>query len=215
MKFKELILTNHAKERWIERVRLPEYEIYESLKRARIIKNNELLPFGTTRVKGTTYALDEKLKILFYLEDKSINEYRVVTLISEQSTWISKTSLESVLSRTRPVNVEEEIEETEEDITPFINGKTLEEMEKYRNRLNSIRSYFETKIKEHKKYVFCRDEKKHTPCKKRLQYAKILTNIQKQIKSVKTKMKICFGIDDNYFMSKKLKEFWCKNERVE
>ena len=92
MKFNILHITDHALIRWKERVKKKKKngftlfdEITESVKFSKIIKKKEYIPFGTPRKNGTVYSFNNEINILFVMESITIDEYRLVTVISHAS----------------------------------------------------------------------------------------------------------------------------------
>jgi len=90
-------VTNHAFERWIQRASEHGYssddEITDFVKKAKIIKKSEEIPYGTKRLPNMVYAIHQDC--LFVLEPVSQNEFRLITIINE-STFIYKHKLERI-----------------------------------------------------------------------------------------------------------------------
>ena len=78
-------VTDHALVRWKQRVsddpRLCVYTIIDAVKEAKVIKKDELLPFRVARQKNSMYAVYDD--VLFILESLSIDEYNLITIITE------------------------------------------------------------------------------------------------------------------------------------
>lgn len=90
-------ITDHAFQRWIERVSDTGFaslnEIVEAVKRSRVIKKHELLPYGMPRLDGSVYTANNG--VLFILKSLSIYEYNLVTVIgknSQQNLLMCKTT---------------------------------------------------------------------------------------------------------------------------
>ena len=70
----------HAQLRWLQRVgsyaRPDEIEVV--VKKSRIVKKKEMLPYSVPRLKNSVYSIYEE--ILFVLEPVSMYEYNLVTL---------------------------------------------------------------------------------------------------------------------------------------
>ena len=80
-------MTDHALIRWRQRVsnddRLSVYTIIDVVKKSRIVKKHELLPFRTPRFKNSLYSIHKN--ILFILECVTIDEYKLVTIITDNN----------------------------------------------------------------------------------------------------------------------------------
>jgi hypothetical protein len=85
-------VTDHALSRWKQRVsndeRLSVYTIIDVVKKARVVKKQELLPFRTPRIKNSLYAVYQN--ILFIMESINIDEYNLVTIITENNLHTPK-----------------------------------------------------------------------------------------------------------------------------
>lgn len=81
-------VTDHALLRWKQRVSKTEQadatEIIKSVKDSKLIEKKEPLPYSTPRRNGSVYSFNSG--ILFILESVTIDEYRLITLISEGIT---------------------------------------------------------------------------------------------------------------------------------
>lgn len=88
-------VTNHAYKRWIQRASELGYssdeEITEIVKKAKILKKNEDIPYGTKRLRNMVYAVYEDC--LFVLEPVTQEEFRLVTIIND-CTFAYKHKLE-------------------------------------------------------------------------------------------------------------------------
>lgn len=168
MKFKTVHITDHAFERWEERIgKIDKNKILDSIRTARVIKSNEVLPFATTRKKGTTYCYCEELKTLFYLENVTIDEYRLVTLISENSS-ITRFVQESIDFKnnianvpTTPIEVEKRIDEEDINVyndelfksldyvdNDYISSQNKNNLKKLKIKLSIFQRIYESKISE-------------------------------------------------------------------
>lgn len=79
-------VTDHARERWHKRVSITGnenvYDIIEAVKESTILKKSIPLPYGLPRLPQTVYSI--RSNIVFVMESVTIDEYRLVTVISEQ-----------------------------------------------------------------------------------------------------------------------------------
>jgi hypothetical protein len=82
-------VTDHAVARWKQRVSddpyLNVYRIIDVVKKAKLISKKEIIPFTTPRQKNTIYAIYED--ILFVMEPIEIDEYNLVTIITQTATY--------------------------------------------------------------------------------------------------------------------------------
>jgi hypothetical protein len=82
-------ITDHAVARWKQRVSddpyLNVYRIIDVVKKAKLISKKEIIPFTTPRQKNTIYAIYED--ILFVMEPIEIDEYNLVTIITQTATY--------------------------------------------------------------------------------------------------------------------------------
>jgi hypothetical protein len=82
-------VTDHAVARWKQRVSddpyLNVYRIIDVVKKAKLISKKEIIPFTTPRQKNTIYAIYED--ILFVMESIEIDEYNLVTIITQTATY--------------------------------------------------------------------------------------------------------------------------------
>jgi hypothetical protein len=82
MRAQTIHVTDHALLRWQQRTTRDAREIVDIVKKSKIIKKNELLPFCLPRIPYTVYAIYSG--ILFILESVTIDEYRLITVIAEK-----------------------------------------------------------------------------------------------------------------------------------
>lgn len=89
MKANIIHVTDHAVARWKQRVSddpyLNVYRIIDVVKKAKLISKKEIIPFTTPRQKNTIYAIYED--ILFVMESIEIDEYNLVTIITQTATY--------------------------------------------------------------------------------------------------------------------------------
>ena len=89
MKANIIHITDHAVARWKQRVSddpyLNVYRIIDVVKKAKLISKKEIIPFTTPRQKNTIYAIYED--ILFVMEPIEIDEYNLVTIITQTATY--------------------------------------------------------------------------------------------------------------------------------
>ena len=87
MRAESVSVTDHALLRWNERVSISGNshvsEIEEAVKNSKIIKKSEPIPFVTNRKENTTYAFNGQ--VLFVLESISIDQYRLITVITDSA----------------------------------------------------------------------------------------------------------------------------------
>jgi hypothetical protein len=87
---KTIHVTNHAKERWLLRVSKFEndnvYEIINAVKNSQIISKKHFLPYGLPRLSNLVYSINNG--IVFILESISIEEYRLVTVITKEKDFL-------------------------------------------------------------------------------------------------------------------------------
>lgn len=78
-------VTDHAFFRWKHRVSddnyLNVYKIIDIVKKAKLVSKKEIIPFSITRQKNSIYAIYED--ILFVMKPIAINEYSLVTIITQ------------------------------------------------------------------------------------------------------------------------------------
>lgn len=79
-------VTDHARERWHKRVSITGnenvYDIIEAVKESTILRKSIPLPYGLPRLPQTVYSM--KQNVVFVMESVTIDEYRLVTVISEE-----------------------------------------------------------------------------------------------------------------------------------
>ena len=79
-------VTDHAIERWHKRVSIKGnenvHDIIEAVKESTVLKKSSPLPYGLPRRPETVYSM--KSNVLFIMESITIDEYRLVTVISEE-----------------------------------------------------------------------------------------------------------------------------------
>lgn len=82
MRFEIVHVTDHALLRWIQRVSKNGnvFEITNAIKKSKIIKKYELIPYPLPRKEGTVYSIYNG--IVFVMEPITIKEYRLVTVVS-------------------------------------------------------------------------------------------------------------------------------------
>ena len=89
MKANIIHVTDHAIIRWKQRVSddpvLSVYKIIDVVKKAKLVSKKEIIPFTTARYKNSIYAMYED--ILFVMEPITIDEYNLVTIITETGTY--------------------------------------------------------------------------------------------------------------------------------
>ena len=94
MRVKIIHITDHALLRWKQRVsddpKLNVHKIIDVVRKSKIISKKEIIPFPTPRHKNSIYAVFED--ILFVLESVEIDEYNLVTVITNScpNTRIAK-----------------------------------------------------------------------------------------------------------------------------
>lgn len=76
-------VTDHALLRWSQRVSElgNVFEIKNAIKKSRVIKKCEPLPYHLPRLDGSVYSVYNG--VMFVMEPVSIDEYRLVTVVSE------------------------------------------------------------------------------------------------------------------------------------
>jgi hypothetical protein len=103
MKFKIVHVTDHALERWTNRTNLQNnvLSILELLEKSRIIKKTEPLPYLITRQSGSVYSIYDD--ILFVMEPLSVEEFNLVTVITEDIVYKNKPfpNIESIFFKRR------------------------------------------------------------------------------------------------------------------
>lgn len=84
MRIKSIIVSDHALLRWRERVVFNSTEnidsLIETIKKARIIKKTDQMPYLIVRKIGIVYAIFHH--VLFILEPTKKDEYKVITVIT-------------------------------------------------------------------------------------------------------------------------------------
>lgn len=102
MRANTIHVTNHAFKRWIQRASEYGYssddEITEVVKKAKILKKNEDIPYGTKRIRNMVYAVHKDC--LFVLEPVSQDEFRLITIINEH-TFVYKHKLEKFRTQSK------------------------------------------------------------------------------------------------------------------
>ena len=90
MRAETVHVTDHALLRWTERASKTGepnvHEIVQAVKDSRVIKKNEPLPYPLPRLDGSVYSYHEE-GVLFILESVTIDEYRLVTVITGGPTY--------------------------------------------------------------------------------------------------------------------------------
>lgn len=85
-------VTDHARERWHKRVSIKGnenvHDIIEAVKESTILKKSSPLPYGLPRLPETVYSI--RSNVVFVMEPMTIDEYRLVTVISEQDKTKAK-----------------------------------------------------------------------------------------------------------------------------
>jgi len=91
MRAETVHVTDHALLRWRERAsqtgEARVQEIVQAVKDSKVIKKNEPLPYPLPRVDGSVYSFNNKEGLLFILESVTIDEYRLVTVITGGPTY--------------------------------------------------------------------------------------------------------------------------------
>lgn len=87
MRASTIHVTNHAYKRWIERASVfghsSDEEITEVVKKSKVVKNHNDIPYGTKKLPNMVYTIYEDC--LFVLEPVSYEEYRLITIINENA----------------------------------------------------------------------------------------------------------------------------------
>jgi len=85
-------VTDHARERWHKRASIGGnenvHDIIDAVKKSKFIKKNQPLPFGLPRLPGTVYSLNNG--VVFVMEAMTIDEFRLVTVITEDEKAVIK-----------------------------------------------------------------------------------------------------------------------------
>jgi hypothetical protein len=78
-------VTDHARERWHSRASKSGHDnvhdIIEAVKDSEFIKKGQPLPYGLPRLPNTVYSIRDG--VVFVMEAMTIDEYRLVTVITE------------------------------------------------------------------------------------------------------------------------------------
>ena len=86
-------VTDHALLRWNERVsetgNCHVDEIVHAIKKSKIIKKNEPVPFVTNRRNNTVYTFNGQ--VLFILDPISIDEFKLITVITDNNQSVPET----------------------------------------------------------------------------------------------------------------------------
>lgn len=118
MRAETIHVTDHAILRWKERVSkngaINVQDIIRSVKDSRVIKKKEPLPFMLPRINGSVYT--ENSGTLFVLESVTIDEYRLVTVITENPNFTRRSIPKSIPDKKKKYL---EVEKTEMDIPCF------------------------------------------------------------------------------------------------
>lgn len=81
-------VTDHALRRWRERAAIHAnegvHQIIRAVKESRVLKKKEILPYPMPRLPHSVYSVKDD--ILFILESVTIDEYRLVTVITKELT---------------------------------------------------------------------------------------------------------------------------------
>jgi hypothetical protein len=89
MRAETVHVTDHALLRWKERASKTGFvhvdEIIQAVKESKVIKKNEPLPYPLPRLDGSVYSFNAG--VMFVLEPVTIDEYRLVTVISDEPTY--------------------------------------------------------------------------------------------------------------------------------
>jgi len=83
MRAKIIHVTDHALLRWSQRVSnlTSVFEIVKAIQQSRVIKKCEPLPYPLPRLEGSVYSIHNG--VMFVMESVTIDEYRLVTVVSE------------------------------------------------------------------------------------------------------------------------------------
>jgi hypothetical protein len=91
MRAETVHVTDHALLRWRERAsqtgEAKVQDIVQAVKDSKVIKKSEPLPYPLPRVDGSVYSFNVKEQLLFILESVTIDEYRLVTVITGGPTY--------------------------------------------------------------------------------------------------------------------------------
>lgn len=151
MSIKFVQITDHAYERWNQRVNHSSseyrtetiYEIIEAVKKAKFIRKHEKLPCTMPKKAGIVYAMNND--ILFVLESIDAKTYRLITVITD-FTVTPLTPPPSKFNKKRQKYDEDHIESL---VVDKANVRTLKVQisktpKKYRKRKELLKSLFET-----------------------------------------------------------------------
>ena len=96
MRAEQVSVTDHALLRWNERVSITGKchvdEIVDAVKKSKIIKKNEILPYVSNRKSNTVYSQHEN--VLFIMEPISIDEFKLITVITDSSQEFEITEIQ-------------------------------------------------------------------------------------------------------------------------
>ena len=86
MRAETIHVTDHAMLRWKQRASktgdVNVHEIIKAVKESKVVKKKEFLPYRMPRFDGSVYSVNGP--VLFILESVTIDEYRLITVISEE-----------------------------------------------------------------------------------------------------------------------------------
>ena len=111
MRFHTLQITDHAIDRWKQRVDPINFTadtIREAVAKAAIVKKGSPLPYTTPRVPNVVYATHNR--ILFILQPVNIDEFILITVVTKSNNYLLKFTKKKTKSEPKFVdkNVEKE-----------------------------------------------------------------------------------------------------------
>lgn len=92
MKPRIIHVTDHAALRWRQRIARAElcnvHDIIESVRNSKVVRRSDVLPFVFVRHPNTVYTYNDNT--LFIMEPVEIDEYRLVTVITQTTNYIPR-----------------------------------------------------------------------------------------------------------------------------
>lgn len=108
MKPRIIHVTDHAALRWRQRIARTEcfnvYDIIDTVRKSKVVRKSDLLPFNCVRHPNTLYTCNEE--VLFIFEPVTIDEFRLVTIITRSENYVPRVP-RSTKKWKPPVEVEE------------------------------------------------------------------------------------------------------------
>lgn len=214
MRAETVHVTDHAMLRWTERASKTGesnvQEIVQAVKDSRVIKKNEPLPYPLPRLDGSVYSYHEQ-GVLFILESVTIDEYRLVTVITGNPTYrgLARPPKKKIINKKKQKHVD--TEKTEIDLPQFDSAaeernwltdekrrleRELAETSKKstaRKELLKVWGEIETRLTENKGKFVQEQDKKYEEKKKGCCCEVLLLQLIREVKELRTLVEASHG----------------------